>query len=62
MYAETAAPALERRVEAAVLERRLSDHVNWANGLTDEEVALLWSTAPPRMPRFLRYRGRHVRS
>ena len=32
------------------LERRLSDLVNVAYGLTPEEVALLWETAPPRMP------------
>jgi hypothetical protein len=28
----------------------LSDLVNAAYGLTPEEVALLWRTAPPRMP------------
>lgn len=49
-YAEVAAPARERRAEA--LERRHSDLVNRAYGLTDEEVELLWSTAPPRMPGF----------
>ena len=32
------------------LERRLSDLGNVAYGLTPEEVALLWETAPPRMP------------
>jgi hypothetical protein len=39
-----------RRAEAAALERRLADLVNEAYGLTAEEVALLWQTAPPRMP------------
>jgi hypothetical protein len=34
------------------LERRLSDLVNEACGLTPDEVALLWETAPPRMPFF----------
>jgi hypothetical protein len=36
--------------EAEQLERRLSDLVNETYGLTPEEIALLWATAPPRMP------------
>jgi len=32
------------------LERRVADLVNAAYGLTAEEVALMWRTAPPRMP------------
>ena len=36
--------------EMNMLERRLSDAVNRAYGLTPEEIALLWRTAPPRMP------------
>ena len=51
-YGEGAAPIREARAEAAYLERRLSDLVNEAYGLTEVEVDLLWSTAPPRMPRF----------
>jgi hypothetical protein len=51
-YAQMARPVREDRVEAAALERRLSDLVNEAYDLTVEEVDLLWSTAPPRMPRF----------
>ena len=51
-YEEGAAPIREARAEAASLERRLSDLVNEAYGLTSKEVDLLWSTAPPRMPRF----------
>lgn len=47
-----ATPVREDRAEAAALERRLSDLVNSAYDLTPEEVDLLWSTAPPRMPRF----------
>jgi hypothetical protein len=47
-----AMPVREERAEAAKLERRLSDLVNQAYGLTPEEVDLLWSTAPPRMPKF----------
>jgi len=44
-------PIREARTEAARQERHLSDLVNQAYGLTDEEIAMLWSTAPPRMPR-----------
>ncbi|WP_166398170.1 Eco57I restriction-modification methylase domain-containing protein [Rubrobacter marinus] len=51
-YEETAEPVREGRTEAARLEARLSELVNAAYGLTTEEVDLLWSTAPPRMPRF----------
>ena len=36
--------------EAEGLERRVSDAVNAAFGLTPEEVRLIWATAPPRMP------------
>jgi hypothetical protein len=32
------------------IERKLSDLVNEAYGLTPEEVRLMWETAPPRMP------------
>ena len=47
--------AVERRdfraaTQALALERQLSDLVNAAYGLTPEEVALMWATAPPRMP------------
>ena len=49
-HADTLAPAREAAAEAQRLERRLSDLVNAAYGLTPEDVALLWSTAPPRMP------------
>ncbi|WP_160309635.1 hypothetical protein [Rubrobacter aplysinae] len=40
------------RTEATKLERRLSELVNAAYGLTDAEIDLLWRTAPPRMPRY----------
>jgi hypothetical protein len=33
-----------------VLERRVSDIVNEAFGLTPADVKLMWETAPPRMP------------
>ncbi len=45
------APAIQtRKAEALQLERRLSDLVNQAYGLTPEDVDLMWKTAPPRMP------------
>jgi hypothetical protein len=36
--------------EAHTLEARVSDLVNAAYGLTPDEIALMWQTAPPRMP------------
>ncbi len=49
-HAETVAPVATRLQEAARLERELSATVNAAYGLTAEEEALVWRTAPPRMP------------
>jgi hypothetical protein len=49
-YETTVLPAGRRLAEAARLERTLSDLVNQAYGLTAEEIALMWRTAPPRMP------------
>lgn len=49
-YIEQLIPAQQRRAEAAALEHRLNELVNAAYGLTPEEVALMWETAPPRMP------------
>lgn len=44
------APKIQiRRSEALTLEHRLSDLVNQAYGLTEEEIDLMWRTAPPRM-------------
>lgn len=43
-------PARALAAEALKLERELSDLVNQAYGLTPEEIALMWATAPPRMP------------
>jgi hypothetical protein len=48
--AETVAPIAERLTEAARLERELATVVNQAYRLTKEEEALVWRTAPPRMP------------
>jgi hypothetical protein len=49
-YKTTIEPARHATAEALVLERRLSDLVNAAYGLTPDEVKLMWDTAPPRMP------------
>jgi SAM-dependent methyltransferase len=50
VHDEYAVPILEHRTRALTMERRLSDLVNRAYGLTADEVELLWATAPPRMP------------
>ena len=49
-HARTIEPARTQAADALQLERQLSDLVNEAYGLTPDEVALLWDTAPPRMP------------
>ena len=49
-YVEQATPLQARAGEALALERRLAALVNAAYGLSAEDVALLWRTAPPRMP------------
>ena len=50
MYGDEALPMQARGREALVLERQIDGWVNEAYGLTPEDVALLWETAPPRMP------------
>jgi hypothetical protein len=49
-FSETAEPARQARIELLAHERRLAAMVERAYGLTDEEIALMWRTAPPRMP------------
>jgi hypothetical protein len=49
-YARTVQPMQVALREADRLERRLSQMVNEAYGLTPDEVRLMWETAPPRMP------------
>lgn len=49
-YTELVGPIRQERAEAVALERKLNDLANEAYGLTEEEIALLWETAPPRMP------------
>jgi len=46
----TLEPARKLAAEAVKLEHEISDLVNAAYGLIPDEIALLWSTAPPRMP------------
>ncbi len=49
-HAMTVEPARQAAREALALERQLSDLVNAAYGLTPQDIALMWATAPPRMP------------
>src|SRR6266702_2735266 len=49
-HARSVRPLQALAAEARQLERRVAELVNAAYGLTPEEVALLWRTAPPRMP------------
>jgi diketogulonate reductase-like aldo/keto reductase len=49
-YTRTIAPARALATETLNLERTLSDLVNQAYSLTPAEIALMWQTAPPRMP------------
>ncbi len=49
-HTRTILPAQALAREGLALERRISHMVNEAYGLTPEEVALMWGTAPPRLP------------
>lgn len=49
-HRDTLEPAARAANDLLALERKLSDLVNAAYGLTSEEVKLMWDTAPPRMP------------
>jgi hypothetical protein len=49
-HRDTIEPAARAANEALALERKLSDLVNAAYGLTPEEAKLIRDTAPPRMP------------
>ncbi len=49
-YTQSVEPMKVLLTEAIALEGRLNDIVNQAFGLTADEVALMWRTAPPRMP------------
>jgi hypothetical protein len=49
-YDRSIKPLQALAAEARQLERCVAELVNAAYGLTAEEVALMWRTAPPRMP------------
>jgi hypothetical protein len=49
-YTRTIEPARALAAETLTLERTLSDLVNQAYALTPAKIALMWQTAPPRMP------------
>ena len=50
-HAQAILPAQTLAREAIALERKISDVVNEAYGLTPNEVELMWQTAPPaRLP------------
>jgi hypothetical protein len=49
-HARSVAPLHALAAEARRLETQVAALVNAAYGLTPEEVALMWRTAPPRMP------------
>ena len=49
-HARTVVPIARRLGEAMRYEQLLSDLVDQAYGLTPKDVALMWRTAPPRMP------------
>jgi hypothetical protein len=50
IYNETTPGIWQNNSQIRQLEHRLSDLVNQAYQLTPDEIALLWKTAPPRMP------------
>ncbi|WP_423226246.1 Eco57I restriction-modification methylase domain-containing protein [Candidatus Amarolinea aalborgensis] len=50
VYRQYVPPPRAGAAESVRLESRLAELVNTAYGLTPDEVALLWRTAPPRMP------------
>jgi diketogulonate reductase-like aldo/keto reductase len=49
-YTRTIAPARALAAETLTLERILSSLADQADALTPAEIALIWQTAPPRMP------------
>ncbi|QVL50853.1 MAG: hypothetical protein KFB96_10860 [Thiocapsa sp.] len=49
-HARYAGPMQQRAAEIRALERRLSALVNQAYRLSDDDIALIRRTAPPRMP------------
>jgi hypothetical protein len=49
-HARSVVPLQSLAAETRQLEQRVAELVNAAYGLTPEDVALMWRTAPPRMP------------
>lgn len=49
-YTRTIDPARTLAAETLRLETELSNLVNQAYALTPDGIALMWQTAPPRMP------------
>jgi hypothetical protein len=49
-HGKSIVPLQRLDAEARALEGKVAALVNTAYGLTPEEVALMWRTAPPRMP------------
>jgi hypothetical protein len=49
-HVRTIEPGRRRAREGFSLERRLSDVINTAYGLTPQDISLMWDSAPPRMP------------
>jgi hypothetical protein len=49
-FTRTIEPVRALAAETLTLKRTLSDLVNQAYALTPAEIALMWQTAPPRMP------------
>jgi len=49
-YTRTIASAPALAAETSTLERTLSDLVNQAHALTPAEIALIWQSAPARIP------------
>ena len=49
-YGRSIDPGRALAAEALTPENEIRTLVNAAYGLTPEEVALMWQTAPPRMP------------
>jgi hypothetical protein len=49
-YEDTLVPARNAAADILIVERKLSDLVNAAYDHAPDEVALMWRTAPPRIP------------
>ena len=58
-HAAAVEPARQDRAEIFALERKLSDLVNDAYGLTPEEERLMWRTAPAHAVHSDRSRNQH---